>query len=253
MSIGFRLQKIYLNSIFYLILLVASMVVIPLFTLAMCVLAVFLPHREAMKKFRLFIRTYGLICIKILPWPFIMVIFKDKAQHENHNGPFIYVCNHRSSSDPFLMACLPHELVQVVNVWPFRIPFLGIIARKAGYLSVNEMPFEEFKSKAIQTLHDDVSIAVFPEGTRSESKKMGQFRSAMFRVALATGYPIVPVCISGNEYIPTRDFKLHPGTIRIHKLKSVPWEEYKDMTPYKLKNFIRDKIAQELVYMEGEP
>jgi 1-acyl-sn-glycerol-3-phosphate acyltransferase len=251
MNLPVKLQRYYLNSVFYLLVILYTLIITPLSTLVLVVLRPFASHRQAMKNFRLAIRLYGCAVIRVLPWPLIKINFIDKAQTDNPRGPFIYVCNHRSASDPFLMALLPHELVQVVNIWPFRIPILGVVAKGAGYLSVREMPFDKFQAEATRLLNDGVSIVVFPEGTRSGSGEMGSFHSAIFRVALSAGYSIVPVCITGNETIPTREFVLNPGTITVHKLPAVPWETFKNEKPFTLKNQIRKIIDEELTQMEN--
>ncbi len=205
-----------------------------------------------MKKFRRAISWYGIVIIKALPYPFVKIIYKDLDKTKTE-GPFIFVSNHRSASDPFLMACLPYECVQVVNIWPFKLPVLGFMAKLAGYLSIREMPFEEFSQKTTDLLNEGVSIIAFPEGTRSADGSLGQFHGSIFRVALQTGYPVVPVCITGNEKIPARGtLLLRPGTIKIHKLSPITYDECIGFTPYKLKNMLRQLIADEIEAMEGK-
>ncbi|RPH50378.1 MAG: 1-acyl-sn-glycerol-3-phosphate acyltransferase [Desulfobacteraceae bacterium] len=239
------------NTIFYLLFILFSFVGIPLFSLIVAIQSVFISHRKAMGKFRRAISWYGLVIIKALPYPFVTVRYKD-LDKTKIAGPFIFTCNHRSASDPFLMSCLPYEFVQVVNIWPFKLPVLGFMARSAGYLSVREMPFEAFSEKAEKLLKDGVSIVAFPEGTRSVDGSLGQFHGSIFRVALKTGYPVVPVCITGNERIPARGtLLLRPGTVKIHKLSPVTNYEYAGLTPYKLKNVVRQLIADEIEVMEG--
>ena len=206
-------------------------------------------HRAGFRRFRQAIKIYGNAVIRILPFPWVKIVFKDYAPREK-TGPYIFVSNHPAATDAFLMAVLPGEIVQVVNKWPFKLPVLGQFARWAGYLSVNEMPYEEFFARAVRYVEEGVSVVVFPEGTRSSSKTMGQFHGAMFRVALKTQATIVPVCIWGNKDIPARgSMVLRPGTINVHKLKAVAFDEYKDMNPFKLKNRIRGMIAAELERM----
>ena len=206
-------------------------------------------RRAGFRRFRQAIKVYGNVIIRILPFPWVRVKFKNYAPQEKI-GPYIFIANHPAATDAFLMAVLPGEIVQVVNKWPFKMPILGQFARWAGYLSVNEMPYEEFFSRAARYVEEGISIVVFPEGTRSSSKAMGQFHGAMFRVALKTQAMIVPVCIWGNKNIPARgSMVLLPGTIKVHKLKAVAFEEYKNMNPFKLKNHIRALIADELERM----
>ncbi len=246
------LKLICFNFIFYVLFIFFSLIGIPVLSAIVAFQSIFISHRNGMKKFRRAISWYGLVIIKALPYPFVKVIYEDLDKTKTA-GPFIFTSNHRSASDPFLMACLPYECVQVVNIWPFKLPILGFMAKLAGYLSVREMPFEEFSKKATGLLNEGVSIIVFPEGTRSADGSLGQFHGSIFRVALETGYPVIPLCITGNDKIPARGtLLLRPGTIKIHKLSAIICDEYKGFTPYKLKNMVRQLIADEIEVMEGK-
>jgi 1-acyl-sn-glycerol-3-phosphate acyltransferase len=243
---------IWFNFIFYILFILFSLIGIPVFSAIVAFQSIFISRRKGMKKFRRAISWYGLVIIKLLPFPFVRVFYKD-LDTSGYKGPFIFTCNHRSASDPFLMACLPYEIVQVVNIWPFKLPVLGFMAKAAGYLSIREIPFGEFSRKATELLNEGVSIATFPEGTRSADGSLGQFHSSIFRVALKSGYPIAPVCITGNEKIPARGtLLLKPGVIKVHKLPHLKYEDFKDMPPFKLKNDVRQIIADGIEAMEGK-
>jgi 1-acyl-sn-glycerol-3-phosphate acyltransferase len=245
-----RLKLIYLNVTFYVFFFIFSLVAIPTLSVFVTLCVLILPRRQALRRLRRAISWYGAVIIRILPFPLVRLKHKDYYQADP-GGPYIFVCNHRSASDPFLMAVLTGELIQIVNVWPFRVPVLGFIAKLAGYLSVREMPFEDFKARTTKLLREGVSIIVFPEGTRSRDNSVGQFNGAIFRIALETRKPIVPLCITGNELIPPiGSGLLHPGVIRIHRLKSICWEEYGALGPFKLKNYIRQIIIDEVAAME---
>lgn len=246
------LKLICFNFIFYILFILFSLIGIPVFSAIVAFQSIFISHRKGMKKFRRAISWYGIVIIKALPYPFVKIIYEDLDKTKTA-APFIFVCNHRSASDPFLLACLPYEIVQVVNIWPFKLPVLGFMAKLAGYLSIREMPFESFSKKVADLLNNRVSIAAFPEGTRSADGSLGQFHGSIFRVALQTGYPVVPVCITGNEKIPARGtLLLRPGTIKVHKLSPITHNEYRGFTPYKLKNMVRQLIADEIEVMEGK-
>ena len=142
-----RILKIaYLNITFYALSIICLLVCLLLLGSFIIILALFLPQRIVMKRLRRAISWYGAVEIKILPWPLVRLSYKDFSQNDPH-GPYLFVCNHRSASDPFLMGALPYEMIQVVNIWPFRLPILGIVAKIAGYLSVRELSFEVFLAK----------------------------------------------------------------------------------------------------------
>ncbi len=244
------LKFIYLNITFYTFFIVFSLAAIPVSAFFVIFCRLILSRRQTMKRLRSAMNWYGAVIIRILPFPLVRIEYKDYTQN-NPNKPYVFICNHRSASDPFLMAVFPVEAIQVVNIWPFRLPVLGIVAKIAGYLSVREMPFEEFFAKTTKLLREGVSIVVFPEGTRSRDNSVGQFHSAIFRVALQTRTPVVPVCITGTESVPPIGSGfLHPGIIKIHRLKPLLWEEYGAMEAFKFKNYVRQIIIDEVADME---
>ncbi len=150
------------------------------------------------------------------------------------------------------MACLPFEGVQIAKKWPFKLPVLGFMARLAGYLSIHEMTLKEFFDRAGRLYSENASMVAFPEGTRSGGREMGQFTSAIFRFARQAGATIVPLAIMGNENMPPKgSLLLRPGLVRVHKLPALRWEDYRDMSAFKLKNHVRELIRAHIE--ETEP
>lgn len=241
---------IILNLYFYIAFVIFSMIAIPVLIVFIFLLSPFVSQRIVMKRFRRAISWYGR-GVGLLFSPFI------RMRYENHEGnnpsePYIFVCNHRAASDAFLMSVLPHEAVQVVNVWPFKIPVLGYFARLAGYLNIRMMSHELFLEKALKLLEEKVSIIFFPEGTRSGKKEMGSFHGSAFRLALQSKASIVPLCIVGNENTPPKgSWLMRPGVIRVRRLRAIQWDEYKDMNVFSLKNKVREMMNKEVAVMES--
>ena len=240
-------QTILLNGVFYFLFFTVAAILVPVLILIGVLLAPFCSWRRTLKRIRTFIRVYGRTMVH-LGWPFIRIrVEQDVPPPE----PCIYINNHRSTTDGFLMGLLQCEGVQVVNIWPFKIPVLGFFAKLAGYLSIREMPTEEFLDRAAILLEQGVSVIAFPEGTRSGNRKMGQFHGALFRLALRTNAPIVPICFSGTENKPTKgSVVLHPGLIRMRFLPPITADSYQGMNAFQLKNWVRDRMIAELEKME---
>ncbi len=245
------MKKILLNAQFYVLLALFSLLAIPVLTLTVAVGSLFVSRRSTMRRFRRAISWYGWVVVHVLPFPWIRVRCRELAI-DPKQGPCLFVCNHRSASDAFLLSVLPVEGVQVVNIWPFRLPVFGFFGPRAGYLSVREMPVDAFFERAGALLRDGVSIGAFPEGTRSRDGKVGPFHGTVFRLALQTRCTLVPLCIVGNERRPPKgSLILDPGEIVIRQLPPIPWEQYKDCTAFQLKTKIRDAIIVALDEMEG--
>ncbi len=244
-----RVYLILFAAVFYPVLALYTVAAVILFTLYMVVTAPFFSHVKNMHRFRRLICRYGAVIIHGLARPLGPVIYK--AAPRNLTCAKIIVANHVASSDPFLVACLPEVLVQVVNVWPFKLPIWGVFARWSGYLNVKQMAPDDFVDACAALLREGTSIVAFPEGTRAGENPMGPFHGALFRVALATQVPIVPMCIYGNARSPARgSLLLEPATVRVHCLPEITWDVYQSMTPFQLKNFVRALIQQEVERMK---
>jgi 1-acyl-sn-glycerol-3-phosphate acyltransferase len=115
-------------------------------------------------------------------------------------GPKIFVANHPSATDPFVLHLLSREPMSVLIVsTAFAFPLFGEYIRRAGQIQVLPGEGARAMEQAEEFLKDGYSVGIFPEG--GFSPQTGGFRqphSGAARLALCTGVPIVPVGI----YLP---------------------------------------------------
>ena len=202
---------------------------------------------------RILILYFGKTMIFVAVRPYVRIRVEDVSGEGPERGA-VFVLNHRSASDPFLVATIPTAVasVQAVNGWPMRLPFFGFFARRGHYLDVTKEPYEETKEKTLKLLRKGVSVFVFPEGTRSGGKHMNQFHGTFFRIAKEAGAPIVPVAIAGNEKIPDRKFRMSPGRILVRRLPRISAETVRDTPLFKLKEMVRNQLMEETRKMDEE-
>lgn len=244
-----QLSTVIVTLLFYPVFFLVSLAIALPLILVGIVRRPFLTLRQTRRMIRCYILIYGKIAIR-LGFPWVRIRYEDLDNERPH--PCIYICNHRSSSDPFLMALLSREIVQVVNTWPLRLPIYGFFARLAGYLNIKQIGIESFLAQGKELLAQGVAIAGFPEGTRSIDLKMGPFHSALFRLALASKVPIVPVCLSGTERTPPKgSLWIYPTDVRVRKLPAIAYHTYKEMSPFRLKNYVHDIIEKQLLEMDS--
>ncbi len=153
--------------------------------------------------FRRGVRIYGWILVRWVPF-MAPVTLVDKSN--GFKTPAIFVANHNSAVDPYLFGMLPVENA-FVTTWPFRIPLYQHIMRLAGYINADK-GWDHVLSEAKRLMSQGCSIIIWPEGHRSRDGKLTRFRNGAFQLACQTGYPIVPVCISGS-------FRLFPPGKRL--------------------------------------
>ena len=116
---------------------------------------------------------------------------------------YVFMFNHQSHLDiPVLYATLPEQTIRFVGKTElFQIPVWGAALRRAEFIEVDRGD----RSQAVKALrraadlvHDGVSIAIAPEGSRSRDGRIQPLKKGGFHLALATGAPIVPVAIRGT-------------------------------------------------------
>jgi 1-acyl-sn-glycerol-3-phosphate acyltransferase len=121
-------------------------------------------------------------------------------------GPKLFVANHPSASDPFLIHLVTSKHLSVlVSGNAFEMPLFGHFLHHCRQISVIPGQGREALNQAEQRLHSGQSVGIFPEGL--VSPREGGYhapRSGAARLALKTRVPVIPVGI----YLP-RDRNLY--------------------------------------------
>ena len=138
---------------------------------------------------RMMHRVYPLLGIKVT------VTIPDECKNL---GPAVYVANHQTNWDIVVLTGAVQPGVVAVGkkslVW---LPLFGILF----YLSGNILIDRSNRSRAIDTIRQvvdkirsrQISIWMFPEGTRSRGRGLLPFKTGAFHTAMQAGVPIVPV------------------------------------------------------------
>jgi len=164
---------------------------------------------------RRFIQFYGRWAIR-LSWPLIRVSVNNRTEVKGIE-PCVYVLNHFSFIDVFFCGYLPgYQTVIAVRSWPFKIPFLNIFMYLAGYMNIENRPYENILSSAAAQLKSGACILFFPEGHRSRTGQFHPLGKGAFRIAAENDVPIIPVTIEGTEYLGGyKSTLLRPSHVRI--------------------------------------
>ena len=112
-------------------------------------------------------------------------------------GPKIFVSNHPSATDPFMIHIISRERMNVlVTAKAFGVPVFGWFLRTIREIPVPLVPGSAVLEDACQSIRDGKSVAIFIEGKISPLD--GSFlapRTGAARLALQTGVPVIPVGI----------------------------------------------------------
>lgn len=137
-------------------------------------------------------------------------------EHVPTSGPVIFVSNHRSFIDPFIVGlCNRRPVYYVAKEELFTNKFLGWFLSSLGAFPVRRGAADTDMietAKAILKRGDPVLI--FPEGTRTRPGALGKPKRGVGRLALETGATVVPVAMIGTEAI-RKGIRIRPHKIRV--------------------------------------
>lgn len=112
----------------------------------------------------------------------------------------LIVANSQSMLDMFALAFLKLDIRFVVPARAMRLPILGAMFARAGWIGAKEGRKGQMKAldDCVEALRGGSSVALFPEGALSGMGKMRKFGSPAFKVAKKAEVPVVPVTVSGT-------------------------------------------------------
>lgn len=143
-------------------------------------------------------------------------------------GTYVICPNHVSYMDtPVLLACIPVEFRFMAKEELLKIPFIGGHLKRAGNISV---PLDDPRaalrvlSAAGRAMQDNgVSMLVFPEGGRSETGQLREFKDGAAYLAIKAQAPLVPVALIGvRDILPMHSHHLRPGRVTLRVGDPIP-------------------------------
>lgn len=137
---------------------------------------------------------------------------------------YVFLSTHQSYMDiPAMLGYLPLQLRIAAKKSLFKVPFMGWHLWRAGHIPIDRSSSEkaiESLKRAEDKITNGVSAFIFPEGTRSETGALQDFKKGGFKLAIHTGVPVVPVTIMGSRQVLPRDsiiFRAHQMDMYIDK------------------------------------
>ncbi|HEX2485249.1 MAG TPA: lysophospholipid acyltransferase family protein [Myxococcota bacterium] len=173
----------------------------------------------------------------------------DAAGLENVDSrrSYVFMSNHQSVFDVGALALtLPVRWRFVAKRELTWIPLFGWAIWLGGHVIVDRGRRDKAIAslrRAAKRIRDGTSVIIFPEGTRSETGALREFKSGGFHLALEAGVPIVPVTVSGSQHLtPKRSLRVESGHMKVRYGKPIETTAYGHDEREALKLAVRDAI-----------
>lgn len=129
----------------------------------------------------------------------------DAAGMENvpKDGAFVYASNHQSMLDILVLgAVLPGDYKWAAKRELMKVPFLGWHLQLAGHVPVDRGKGPKTVANVIKrfkaVLEAGKPLLIFPEGTRSATGVLKEFKTGGFVAAVKANKPVIPVMLDGT-------------------------------------------------------
>lgn len=148
------------------------------------------------------------------------------AERIEKNAACVYVANHVSWYDVFVLASVLPRWSFVAKAELRKIPIFGRGAEAVGTIFVerqNRVAAVKMYEKAADRIREGASVVVYAEGTRGDEYALRPFKKGPFVLAISAGVPIIPVVIHGTrEVMPRGQWLVHSGEVNLHFLDPIP-------------------------------
>jgi 1-acyl-sn-glycerol-3-phosphate acyltransferase len=165
------------------------------------------------------------------------------------DGSYIFASSHASYMDtPVILANIPVQFRFLAKKGLFSVPFLGWHLARAGHVPV----YRDNPRAAVKTLglaadnvqKRGISLLVFPEGGRTPTGELQEFKDGAAYMAIRAGVPIVPVALIGTRAVlPLGSGTPRSGMVEMRIGDPIPTAGLKLHDRARLTQQVRDHIV----------
>ncbi|KAB0479814.1 MULTISPECIES: 1-acylglycerol-3-phosphate O-acyltransferase [Vibrio] len=170
-------------------------------------------------------------------------------------GQHVYVANHQNNWDLFTVSsAVTPKVVTVGKKSLAWMPLFGQLYWLTGNILIDRAN----RSKAVGTIDQvvdnlkgsDVSVWMFPEGTRSRGRGLLPFKTGAFHAAIGAGLPIIPIVCSSTGGVKLN--RWNNGHVIVEMLDPINTEGYDKSNVRELANLTREQMAAKLEELDKE-
>ncbi|AXN32317.1 1-acylglycerol-3-phosphate O-acyltransferase [Vibrio coralliilyticus] len=170
-------------------------------------------------------------------------------------GQHIYIANHQNNWDLFTVSsAVTPKVVTVGKKSLAWMPLFGQLYWLTGNILIDRANRSKAKGTIDQVVgsmnQSDVSVWMFPEGTRSRGRGLLPFKTGAFHAAIGAKLPIVPIVCSSTSGLKLN--RWNNGHVIVEMLPPISTEEYGKENIRELANLCREQMKDKLESLDKE-
>lgn len=234
-----------LVTIIYLTFIGLTSIVFFFVALLIWLLTVWWDRRLAV--LHMFTSFWGHLYIWVMPyWP-----LKIEGREKLHDQPTVIVSNHQSGLDILIAFGLFSHFKWVSKAEMFKLPFIGWNMTLNRYIRILRGDKESRQKMMLaceHALRSGSSIYLFPEGTRSITGLVKEFKPGAFLIAHSQKVPIQPIVVNGTkDALPKHTLAVHGlHPMRLTVLDVIPYERFANLSIEATAEMVRDLIVAQV-------
>jgi 1-acyl-sn-glycerol-3-phosphate acyltransferase len=202
-----------------------------MFFIACIIRLITLPFDKRLILLNLFSSFWASLYIWFMPLWSVQI---KNRQSLDRQKSYVFVSNHQSQIDILVIYQLFFPVRWVSKAAVFQLPFIGWNMFLNGYVRLKRGDKASIKQMIIQCeklLSQNVSIMLFPEGTRSKTGIVKPFKPGAFALAKKMKKSIIPLVINNTKNaLPKYSLTIRGRQkIEIEVLEEIPYSRFKHM------------------------
>jgi len=250
-------QGVQLNFLGILWILLAFIISFLIITLTLfIILIIFVYTTEKIKpktKWKhMFVNLYSEYMFRFFSRVKLVATGKENLPKDDN---FVVYSNHIEYSDPiYIMQVYKKNPLGFIAKDPlFRFPVLKNLMYGLGCIPIAKYADRSALKtilKAINQVKGGQPMGVFPEGKRTYSNDLIDFKPGAFKVPQKAGADISPVCLYNMHNLSAKG-RILPIKVYIHVLPVIKYEDYKDLDSVSISKKVHNIILEQMNKFKG--
>ncbi|MBE6565569.1 MAG: hypothetical protein E7659_00530 [Ruminococcaceae bacterium] len=220
-----------------------------LFFLGLWFSTIFLPKKDPIDKPRNFYGIIQFVCDWVMTCLRVKISFEGMEKFPKE--PFVLVSNHVSNFDPVVVLAKVkrRKIAFISKPSNFKIPVAGPYTHNAGFLAIDRQnamkAMRTIKRASELVVSEQMIMGIYPEGTRSKTGELLEFKEGAFLLAKRAKAPVVVITTKGTDKIAKRMI-LRSTKVELNVIEIIDAETVQNMKLGDLSAHVRESIANAL-------